>query len=226
VWKVLAWVLVAAAVVVPAPASAQGTSSAGQRIGVVDMTQVAQAYRRYQEAAKILEARRTAHQEEVNRHEEEVVSLIEDLDRIRATAAPEEIQRRRRGIEDKDRDLADFVERTNRKLRDDLLALQIRTREEVESVVGEVAQAAGATVVLERNFALYAAPDLDLTQRVSDRLNERYRPLPPDQAIPPLPRNMAEEAAAEGGGEAPGGAAAWPAPRREGFRSRILPPAR
>lgn len=199
-------------------------AAAAFRVGVVDMSRVSQAYLRYQEASKVLEARKNDLQTGVTRQEEEVVSLIEELDRIRATAAPEEIQRRRRAIEDRDRDLADFVERTNRELRDSLLALNLRTRREVEQVVEEVARAAGSALVLERNFALFAAADLDLTDRVVSRLNESFPVLPPDQAIPPLPEGFGEEAAAEGAPGAPTGRnTAWPEPRREGFRSRIVP---
>lgn len=199
-------------------------AAAAFRIGVVDMARVSQEYRRYQEASKVLEARKDDLQAGVTRQEEEVVSLIEELDRIRATAAPEEVQRRRRAIEDKDRDLADYVDRTNRELRDSLVALNLRTRREVEQVVEEVARAAGSALVLERNFTLFAAADLDLTDRVIARLNETFPVLPPDQAIPPLPAGVGEGAAAEGvSGPPTGRSTAWPEPRREGFRSRFIP---
>jgi Skp family chaperone for outer membrane proteins len=211
-------VSVIAAAAVASGASAQ--TAATFRIGVVDMARVAQEYRRYTEAQKILEGRKGDLQETVTRQEEEVVSLIEELDRIRATAAPEEIQRRRRAIEDRDRDLADFVDRTNRELRDNLFALQLRTRQEVETTVAEVSREAGVALVLEKNFSLFAAADLDLTDRVIERLNRRFAVLPAAQAIPPLPEGFGRDPA-EGG---PGGRTAWPEPRREGFRTR--PPVR
>lgn len=208
-------------------ATAQGAAAAAPalRVGVVDMSRVAQEFRRYQEAAKVLERKKEDLQGGVNRQEEEVVSMIEELDRIRSTAAPEDVQARRRTIEDRDRDLADFVERTNRELRDSLAALQLRTRKEVEEVVQEVSRTSGVNLVLERNFSLFAAPDLDLTDRVLARLNEKFPVLPAAEAIPRIPPELSERSAA-GRPEGSPSTTAWPEPRREGFRSRFTPPAR
>lgn len=212
-------ILVSAAAVAAIAVPAGAEQAATFRIGVVDMARVAQEYRRFTEAQNVLEGQKRVLQETVDRQEEEVVSLLEELDRIRATAAPEEIQRRRRAIEDRDRDLADFVNRTNSELRDSLAALQLRTRQEVETTVAEIAREAGAALVLEKNFTLFAAADLDLTDRVIEQLNRRFPPLPASEAIPPLPEGLRR--GGETAEQKEGARTAWPEPRREGFRTRL-----
>lgn len=166
------------------------------RVGVVDMLRVSESYERYVAARRALERRKADLQTLVDDEEKAVLALIEELETLRATADRDETARRRSEIERRDRDLRQFVMQTNLQFRDELDTLQLRTRDEIETVVVGIAAARGLTLVLERNLTLFAAPAHDLTAAVVAELNARYRPLP--AAAP-----AARPAAAPGAGIAP-----------------------
>lgn len=157
------------------------------RVGVVDMLKVSEGYERYVAARRVLERKKSDLQTLVDDEEKDVLGLIEELETIRATAGQEEIGRRRSEIERRDRELRQFVMQTNMQFRDDLDTLQLRTRDEIETVVISIATARGLTLVLERNMTLFATISHDITDAVVAELNARYRPLPATTSAPPRP---------------------------------------
>lgn len=148
------------------------------KIAVVDMVKVTDGYDRYREARKELEAKKAQLQQIVDDEEKSVLALIEELEAIRATASQADITARRREIEQRDRELREFVAGTNTQFRDDLDTLQFRTRDEVETVIVGLSRQGGYSLVLEKNMALYASPTLEITDAVVADLNRLYRPLP------------------------------------------------
>lgn len=147
-------------------------------VGVVDMLRVSDSYARYAQSRQQLELRKLDLQTVVDEEEKSVMGLLEELEAVRATASQEDIARRRREIEARDRELRQFVQQTNMQFRDDLDTLQLRTKDEIETVVTMVARQKGLTVILERNMTLFAAESLDVTELVIAELNARFRPLP------------------------------------------------
>lgn len=186
--------------VVAPPASAQAPT-----IAVVDMIKVTEGYDRYREARKELEAKKAQLQQIVDEEEKSVLALIEELEAVRATASQDEITRRRREVEARDRELREFVAGTNTQFRDELDTLQFRTRDEVETVIVALSRARGYALVLEKNMALFATDALDVTTDVVAELNKLYRPIPTGAAASP-----GRPAAAAGTGQAP--PTAFPAP--------------
>ncbi len=148
-------------------------------VGVVDMLKVSEGYERYATARQYLEQKKAELQTVVDEEERAVLALIEELEAVRATASQEDVARRRREIEGRDRELREFVGTTNMQFRDELDTLQIRTKDEVETVVIAIARRLGLNLVLEKNMTLYAAPPLDITGQIIAELNSRFRPLPP-----------------------------------------------
>jgi Skp family chaperone for outer membrane proteins len=185
------------------PASAQAPT-----IAVVDMIKVTEGYDRYREARKELEGKKAQLQQIVDEEERSVLSLIEELEAVRATASQDEIARRRREVEQRDRELREFVATTNTQFRDELDTLQFRTRDEVETVIVMISKARGYALVLEKNMALFATDSLDVTPEVVAELNRLYRPLPAGSASSSA--RPAATAAAPGTGQA--APTAFPAP--------------
>lgn len=151
------------------------------RIGVVDLGRVLDSFARYKTRAEALENRKKQLQEIVDRQEEEVVRLLDELDQLGATGG-DEAARRRSDIEDRDRVLRDFVGRTNRKFREELAALQARTKDEIETAVSRVAESSELSFVIEKNLVLFTAPSLDVTERVVTRINLLF---PIENSAPP-----------------------------------------
>lgn len=145
-----------------------GIARADLKIGVVDLNRTLEGFDRYRTRAEALENRKKELQEIVDRQEEEVVRLMDELDRL---GSGDEASSRRSEIEDRDRVLRDFVQRTNRKFREELQALQARTRDEIETGVSRVAEANDIDFVVEKNLALFVRPNLDITERLLTRLN-------------------------------------------------------
>jgi Skp family chaperone for outer membrane proteins len=167
------------------------------QVGVVDMLRVSEGYERYVAMRQVLERKKNDLQTLVDDEEKDVLGLIEELETIRTTAGQDEIARRRSEIERRDRELRQFVMQTNMQFRDELDTLQLRTRDEIETVVIAIATARGLTLVLERNMTLFASVSLDITAAVVSELNARYRPLP--AAVTP-PRPAAGPSARPGAG--------------------------
>lgn len=161
------------------PASAEITCN----IAVIDMFQVSEGYERYLASRRILEARKAELQEIVDAEEKSVLSLIEELEAVRATTSQEDLSRRRAEIEGRDRELRDFVGASNAQFRDDLDSLQFRTKNEIESVVRTIAAQRGFQLVLEKNMTLYSADALDITPAIVADLNLRFKPI----AVAPPP---------------------------------------
>lgn len=196
---------------IPTQASANVPS-----VGVVDMILVTDSYARYAVARSQLEARKAELQAIVDEEEKSVLGLLEALEAVRATATQEEIMRRRREIEARDRELREFVGQTNMQFRQDLDTLQLRTRDEIETVVHLVARQRGLTLVLEKNMTLYTAEALDITAIVIAELNNRFRPLPTPTA-PPSARGTRPAAGTSTtptneSGASPGSRPAWSTP--------------
>ncbi|MEK8023155.1 MAG: OmpH family outer membrane protein [Candidatus Hydrogenedentota bacterium] len=153
-------------------------------VGVIDMLKVSEGYNRYLESRKILEARKTELQDVVDDEEKSVLALIDQLEAIRATASQDEIMKRRQEVEQRDKELREFVMSTNTQFRDDLDSLQYRTRNEIETAVHAVARAKGLDIVIERNMTLFSTDALDVTAELIVELNNRYKPLPAPAARP------------------------------------------
>lgn len=205
------FVLACVTALAPAPATANVPS-----VGVVDMLLVTDSYARYAAARGRLEERKLELQAIVDEEEKSVLGLLEELEAVRATATQEEIMRRRREIEGRDRELREFVGQTNMQFREDLDTLQLRTRDEIETVVHLVARQRGLTLVLEKNMTLYTAETLDITAAVIAELNSRFRPLPAP-ASPPAARGVRPAAGtsatpAGGSGASSGARPAWSTP--------------
>lgn len=176
------------------------------RVGVVDMFKVSENYDRYREARQVLERRKVDLQTLVDDEEKDVLSLIEELEMIRATAGQNEVTRRRSEIERRDRELRQFVLQTNIQFRDELDTLQLRARNEIETVVIHIATGRGLTLVLEKNMTLFTADFLDITDAVVAELNARFRPLPTTSAERPRPAAVPAADRREGESERRG----WP----------------
>lgn len=153
------------------------------RIGVIDMQQVSEKYERYSQAAGILEARKAELQKVVDEEEQEVLSMVETLEQIRATASNADIERRRTTVEEKDKELREFVTSTNRQFRRDLETLQLRTRDEVSAVVTQLSQDKNLGLVLEKSMALYVSENLDITDEIVKALNDQFKPLPANEVF-------------------------------------------
>ncbi len=180
-------------------------------VGVVDMLRVTDSYTRYSEGRQRLEARKLELQAIVDEEEKSVLALLEELEAVRATATQEEIMRRRRDIEARDRELREFVGQTNVQFRDELDTLQFRTKDEIETVVQMVARQRGLTLVLEKNMTLFSADVLDITSLIIAELNARFRPLPATAAPPArAPRPSTSSSPTQPGTATP--RAAWSTP--------------
>lgn len=173
--RMMQWVMVA--VMVTAGAGAAWSAGA-KDVGIIDMQRVGIEYTRYKQATTQLEQRKLQLQSVVDEEEQSVLSLIEELESVRASASDSEIMRIRSEIDKRDRDLREFVGRSNMSFRDELDTLQLRTREEVEGVVREISKTHGLLLVLEKNMTLFAADALDITDTIVVELNRRYAPLP------------------------------------------------
>lgn len=151
------------------------------RLAVVDLERVLEGFERYQKQAEALKSRKDELQEIVDRQEEEVIRLLDELDRLEAGSASGEAEARRTEVEERDRVLREFVRQTNRAFQRELLALQGTTRDQVETAVRRVAESQDIDLVIEKNLALFFEPDLDITEHVLTRLNLLY---PPDASLP------------------------------------------
>lgn len=147
-------------------------------VGVIDMVRVSDGYERYIASRKILEARKTELQDVVDQEEKSVLALIDELDAIRATASQDVIMRKRQEVEQRDKELREFVMTTNNQFHDDLDTLQNRTRVEIESVVVDIAKAKSLDIVIEKNLTLFSSDALDVTDELVAELNKRFKPLP------------------------------------------------
>lgn len=156
------------------PANAQVS---GATIAVVDMEVVGQEYVRFREATKALEQRKLQLQKIVNDEEQSVLAMIKKLEASRSTISQEKLLEMRQEIEQRDRDLREFVAETNYRFRDDLDSLQIRSRMEIAGVVKDISEKDGVRLVLEKGMAIYSHDSLDITARLVAILNERFKPL-------------------------------------------------
>lgn len=147
-------------------------------VAVVDMEVVGQEYVRFRDATKALEQRKLQLQKIVNDEEQAVLTMIKNLENSRATISQEKLIEMRQEIEQRDRDLREFVGETNFRFRDDLDSLQTRSRGEIAEIVKEIALEKSVLLVIEKGMAIYSHDSLDITARLVMLLNERNKPLP------------------------------------------------
>lgn len=153
-------------------------------IAVVDV----QGSLRNSDAAREIQSsineRRQAYQRQVTEEEKALRASEQDLQQQRATLDPEDYQQRLRAFRDRVADVQKSVQERRRALDQAFTTAMKRVRDELVSVIAEIANERGAQVVLFKEHIVIAEKSLDISDEALRRLNERLPSVPVE--LPPL----------------------------------------
>lgn len=190
--QVVKRVIVAAALLCPVaakPALAQQTvqqtaQAAELPIAVVDVQGVLRNSDPAKEIQSRINERRQAYQRQVTEEEKALRSSEQDLQQERSTLEPEVYQQRLRSFRNRVADVQKSVQERRRALDQAFTMAMNQVRDELVSVIAEIADERGAKVVLFKDHIVIAEKSLDISDEALRRLNERLPSVPVE--LPPL----------------------------------------
>lgn len=186
--RVLKQVIVAAALLLTVaadPALAQQTAQAAELpIAVVDVQGVLRNSDPAKEIQSRINERRQAYQRQVTEEEKALRSSEQDLQQERSTLEPEVYQQRLRSFRNRVADVQKSVQERRRALDQAFTTAMNQVRDELVSVIAEIADERGAKVVLFKDHIVIAEKSLDISDEALRRLNERLPSVPVE--LPPL----------------------------------------
>jgi Skp family chaperone for outer membrane proteins len=165
---------------VTARVTAQDTSAAAYKIGVVDMREVFQKYDRRESEFQKLLGERDAAQTKVDALADKINTDRRNYENKRQTASADELERLEMQI------LSDIstLEAERSKLQSDVSLIESRILRdltlEIRTVIAEIGQAENYHLILDTgsqspSAVLYYATPLNMTSKVVDRLNKGTR---------------------------------------------------
>lgn len=180
--------LIAAALSLAAPAGSgwaqQPVQDTGMSIAVVDV----QGALRNSDAAKEIQSRinerRQAYQRQVTEEEKALRASEQDLQQERSTLEPEIYQQQLRAFRNRVADVQKSVQERRRALDQAFSTAMNLVRNELVSVIAEIADERGAKVVLFKDHIVIAEKSLDISDEALRRLNARLPSVPVE--LPPL----------------------------------------
>lgn len=186
--RVLKQVIVAAALLLPVaadPALAQQSAQGVELpIAVVDVQGVLRNSDPAKEIQSRINERRQAYQRQVTEEEKALRSSEQDLQQERSTLEPEVYQQRLRSFRNRVADVQKSVQERRRALDQAFTMAMNQVRDELVSVIAEIADERGAKVVLFKDHIVIAEKSLDISDEALRRLNERLPSVPVE--LPPL----------------------------------------
>lgn len=186
--RVLKQVIVAAALLLTVaadPALAQQSAQGGELpIAVVDVQGVLRNSDPAKEIQSRINERRQAYQRQVTEEEKALRSSEQDLQQERSTLEPEVYQQRLRSFRNRVADVQKSVQERRRALDQAFTTAMNQVRDELVSVIAEIADERGAKVVLFKDHIVIAEKSLDISDEALRRLNERLPSVPVE--LPPL----------------------------------------
>lgn len=173
--------VILAAMLVGGVAVAENGDAAGQyRIGVVNVKSVFDAYDRQKEEYKKLEDERDSRQKEIDKLSDKITKAKEQYDKQKESMSDEQREALEVQIEsDFGKYKAEFdrlqaeIDRREKRLLEDLFA-------DIRTAVQEVGAEGNYHLILEggesgRTGVLYSSPTLNVTGRVIDHINAKYK---------------------------------------------------
>ncbi|MFX4222069.1 MAG: OmpH family outer membrane protein [Thalassobaculum sp.] len=186
--RVLKQVIVAAALLLPVaadPALAQQSAQGVELpIAVVDVQGVLRNSDPAKEIQSRINERRQAYQRQVTEEEKALRSSEQDLQQERSTLEPDVYQQRLRSFRNRVADVQKSVQERRRALDQAFTMAMNQVRDELVSVIAEIADERGAKVVLFKDHIVIAEKSLDISDEALRRLNERLPSVPVE--LPPL----------------------------------------
>ncbi len=171
-------VMLAAAVLLLGPLALTPAASAQKRfpvpvVAVVDVQAVLQTAEAPKGIRGQIQRAQTGFQQGLQSKNDELKKADEDLQAQRSVLSPEAYKQRQHEFEQRVADAQREVQERRGKLETAFNAAMQQVETVVVQIVEQIGKESGATLVINKGAAIYAAPDLDITQEVVRRLNAR-----------------------------------------------------
>lgn len=115
---------------------------------------------------------------DTQKEEQEIRTAQEELARKRSVVPPEAYGDERKKLEDRLADAQSRVQRRRQALERANVEAMERVKQALESVVVEIAAERQLTLILRKDQAVLAAPDIEITDEVLKRLDQRLPSVP------------------------------------------------
>lgn len=181
------WVAAATTLFASAPSSAQtGASQAAPNIAVIDVQRILQQSLAYKSIRPQMTALKKEFEQKFRTAEGELRSTNKDLQRERTILSPDAFAQRQRDfrkrVDTVQRDMQAVNRLLDRALSNSVGKIQLMARE----ITATIAKEKNLDLIFSNSAITFAAPRLDLTDLVLDRLNKR---LPSVKVVLPPPPN-------------------------------------
>jgi Skp family chaperone for outer membrane proteins len=144
------------------------------KIGFVDTATVFEEYIKAKELAKALNREVEQRRQKMLQKQKEIEILRKSL-KEQAIFTEREKRAREEELKEKERELDLFIEDAKKYLMQKEQTLTKGIIDDIYSVIEEIATEMGLSVVLDKQSILYGAPVFDITEKVIQRLNRRYK---------------------------------------------------
>jgi outer membrane protein len=142
-------------------------------IAVVDVQAVMQTGEAPKGIRTQVQKAQATFQQTLQTKKDELKKLDQDLQQQKSVLAADAYQKRQHEFEQKVSDAQRDVQERRGKLETAFNSAMQQVETAIVQIVEQIAKESGATLVLTKQAAIYAQPDLDITQEVVRRLNAR-----------------------------------------------------
>ena len=169
------WLVLALAI----PCALAGTAGAwaeehGTRIAIIEMGRILEEATAIHSIRSQGEAQRRAYAEDTQRESEQLRIFRDELIQQQTLLAPAALEERQRAFNAEVAAADQRAKARNEILQRAVAQGEVRFREVLGIVVAELAEGQGIKIVLPVHAALFAIPEVNLTEPVIERLNEAF----------------------------------------------------
>ncbi|MDA0238559.1 MAG: OmpH family outer membrane protein [Proteobacteria bacterium] len=185
------WVAAASTLLASAPSSAQTDKSlAVQNIGIIDVQRILQQSLAYKSIRPQMTTLKKDFEQKFRTAEEELRSTNKDLQRERTILSPDAFAQRQRDFRKRVDTVQRDMQAVNRLL-DRALSISVgKIQLAAKDITATLAKEMKIDLILSNSGITFAAPRLDLTDLVLDRLNKR---LPSVKVVLPPPPKTSDD---------------------------------
>lgn len=141
------------------------------KIGYVDVAKVFDAYERTKESDKVLEKEGKGKQEQRDKIVEEIKKLKDKAEMLNAKAK----EQKQEVIDNKIRELQDFDREANSTLKKERDEMVKDILKDIDKVISEYGKSEDFSIILNDRTLVYGSEQLNVTDQIIKRLNERYK---------------------------------------------------
>lgn len=148
-------------------------SAADGKIGILDVEKIVKQSKAMRNIQKQVSKKQDQYQKQVTKKQEALEKEQKKIESKKSVLSQEALEKEVKQFEKKVKDLKEFVDKRQNKLKKASLDGMNKVNEKIKDIIADIAEERGLSIIIPSAQVLYYQDGLDISDEVLDRLNKK-----------------------------------------------------